>query len=112
LLTALAAQLYMLMYLIMFAAAIKLRLKAPDHPRAFRVPGGMPGLVFVAGIGSLGALTTLVVSFIPPEEINVGSTVQYEATLIIGLIIMCLPPFISNKLQKRSASAIEIAADL
>lgn len=101
LLTALAAQLYMLMYLIMFAAAIKLRLSAPSHPRAFRIPGGLPGMLFVAGTGMLGALTTLAVSFLPPEGINVGSVGRYELTLIIGLILMCAPPFISIKLQNR-----------
>lgn len=105
LLTALAAQLYMLMYLIMFAAAIKLRLSAPNHPRAFKIPGGLVGLLFVAGIGIVGATTTLAVSFMPPSEINVGSVFQYETTLIIGLILMCLPPFIANKIQDRRAAA-------
>lgn len=99
LLTALAAQLYMLMYLLMFAAAIKLRITSPHHPRAFRIPGGLPGLFMVAGIGMVGALTTLVVSFIPPEGINVGSVTHYELTLIGGLLLMCLPPFISTKWQ-------------
>ncbi len=105
LLTALAAQLYMLMYLMMFAAAIKLRLSAPDHPRAFKIPGGMLGMGLVAGVGIIGALATLAVSFIPPEDINVGSVSRYEFTLILGLILMCLPPFISNWLQAPSKSA-------
>lgn len=97
LLTALAAQLYMLMYLLMFAAAIRLRLKQPEHPRAFKIPGGMLGLGLVAGIGILGALTTFIVSFMPPEGINVGSIGRYELTLVTGLLLMCLPPFISAK---------------
>ena len=99
LLTALAAQLYMLMYLLMFAAAIKLRIRNPEHPRAFRIPGGLPGMIFVAGTGIIGAMTTLVVSFMPPVGINVGSIVQYELTLIFGLLLMCAPPFISTYLQ-------------
>ncbi|MCP0913910.1 MULTISPECIES: APC family permease [Legionella] len=110
LLTALAAQLYMLMYLIMFAAAIKLRIKVPHHPRAFRIPGGVFGLVAVAGIGIIGALTTLVVSFMPPEGINVGSVARYEAALIGGLILMCLPPFISTHLQSKRLQIQETAA--
>jgi putative glutamate/gamma-aminobutyrate antiporter len=99
LLTALAAQLYMLMYLLMFLAAIKLRLSAPSHPRPFRIPGGTIGLCFVAGVGMIGVLTTLVVSFIPPSDINVGSVLHYETMLIVGLILMCAPPFISNKIR-------------
>lgn len=101
LLTALAAQLYMLMYLMMFFAAIKLRQKAPDHPRGFRIPGGLIGMYIVAGIGIVGVTTTLIVSFMPPEDINVGSVTSYELTLIFGLLLMCSPPFISNWLQKR-----------
>jgi amino acid transporter len=100
LLTALAAQLYMLMYFIMFAAAIKLRLSEPDHPRSFQIPGGLLGMLFVAGVGMVGVLATLAVSFIPPEGIDVGSLTRYELTLIIGLVLMCSPPFISSWLQK------------
>lgn len=108
LLTALAAQLYMLMYLLMFAAAIKLRLSAPEQPRGFRVPGGMAGLLLVAGVGMFGTLVTLAVSFIPPEGINIGSVSRYEFTLISGLILMCLPPFVSSWLQRRKLSDIEV----
>ncbi|MDI9818912.1 MULTISPECIES: APC family permease [unclassified Legionella] len=111
LLTALAAQLYMLMYLIMFAAAIKLRLSLPEHPRAFRIPGGMPGMLLVGGVGIVGVLTTLAVSFIPPEGINVGTVARYESILIIGLILMCLPPFISSKLLSRQAALQRLNTD-
>lgn len=104
LLTALAAQLYMLMYFIMFIAAIKLRLKAPNHPRLFKIPGGMAGMLFVAGVGIIGVLTTLAVSFIPPEGMNIGSIARYEMLLIGGLILMCAPPFISSWLQSRALS--------
>ncbi|MCL9683276.1 APC family permease [Legionella maioricensis] len=103
LLTALAAQLYMLMYFIMFIAAIKLRLSQPNHIRPFKIPGGMLGMLFVAGIGIIGVMATLAVSFIPPEGINVGSTARYELTLIMGLMLMCSPPFISSWLKSRNA---------
>ena len=103
LLTALAAQLYMLMYFIMFAAAIKLRFSEPNHYRAFRIPGGLFGMLFVAGVGIIGVCATLAVSFIPPDGIDVGGLARYEFTLISGLILMCLPPFISSWLQTKSS---------
>lgn len=102
LLTALAAQLYMLMYFIMFLAAIKLRFSEPEHFRAFKIPGGLWGMLFVAGIGMIGVCATLVVSFIPPDGIDVGSLARYESTLIFGLLLMCSPPFISSWLQAKS----------
>lgn len=104
LLTALAAQLYMMMYFLMFIAAIKLRIKSPLHPRPFKVPFGFKGLLFVSLIGLIGVIATLVVSFIPPEGINVGTVKQYEITLIIGLILMCSPPFISSWWMSRVRS--------
>lgn len=104
-LTALAAQLYMLMYLLMFLAAIKLRISQPDTPRAFKVPGGLPGLIFVAGVGIIGTLVTLFVSFIPPGGINVGNINSYEMSLIGGLVLMCLPPFISARRKQQVEKA-------
>ncbi len=101
LLTALAAQLYMLMYLLMFIAAIVLRIKAPNQPRAFSVPGGMSGLLSVAGLGLIGVLTTLGVSFMPPDGIDVGGIARYETTLVIGLIVMTIPPLVWSWIKAR-----------
>ncbi|MDF1758211.1 MAG: APC family permease [Legionellaceae bacterium] len=95
LLTALAAQLYMLMYLLMFLAAFKLRFKYPKHKGPFRIPGGLPGLFVVGGMGIIGVVITLFVSFIPPEGVDIGSVSFYEVILVSGLILMCVPPFIS-----------------
>jgi amino acid transporter len=95
----------MLMYLIMFFAAIKLRFSEPEHHRAFKIPGGLAGMLLVAGIGIVGVLTTFGVSFIPPQDINVGSFLRYELTLIFGLIVMCAPPFVSSWLQSKNKDA-------
>lgn len=110
LLTALAAQLYMLMYFIMFVAAITLRWRQPHHPRPFKIPGGMLGMLFVAGMGMVGVLATLGVSFIPPAGIDVGGIASYEFTLILGLVLMCSPPFIFSWAQSRTASLDTVAS--
>ncbi len=94
LLTALAAQLYMLMYFIMFVAALKLRFSESEHPRPFKVPGGILGMFLVAGMGIIGVVSTFIVSFMPPQDINVGGLLYYELLLTIGLLVMCAPPFI------------------
>lgn len=111
LLTALAAQLYMMMYMMMFFAAIKLRRKAPHHPRPFRIPGGNLGMFAVASMGILGAFTTFVVSFMPPEGINVGNVKGFELTLILGLLVMCAPPFISYWWLNRKQIVREIEVE-
>jgi glutamate:GABA antiporter len=111
LLTALAAQLYMLMYLLMFISAVKLRFSAPEHPRAFRIPGGKIGMLIVAGMGIIGVLTTLVVSFMPPAGINVGRISLYELTLVSGLLLMCLPPFVCSWQQARQKLPQQLEAE-
>ncbi|MCH9770053.1 MAG: APC family permease [Gammaproteobacteria bacterium] len=91
LLTVLAAQLYMLMYILMFAAAIRLRYKKSPRHKGFMIPGGNLGIWLVAGAGLVGSTITLLVGFIPPQNINIGSVLRYESLLIAGLFIMSVP---------------------
>lgn len=64
----LATILYLLMYIMMFAAAIYLRYKEPNTPRPYRVPGGAVGMWLIAGAGFIGSLVAFVLSFIPPPR--------------------------------------------
>lgn len=100
LLTALAAQLYMIMYVMMFIAGIRLqkKIRAPDY---FYVPGGRYGLPVVAIMGIMGALVTFMVGFLPPAGINVGGRCHYEILLITSLLFMLIPPFLFYRYGKR-----------
>jgi len=100
LLTVLAAQLYMFMYLLMFAAGIVLRFREPNRQRVFQIPGGRYGMLTIALMGIFGCLGTIAVGFIPPENIQVGSTWHYEALILLGLVLMCAPPFISLRYKQ------------
>ncbi|MCX7116275.1 MAG: APC family permease [Gammaproteobacteria bacterium] len=99
-LTALAVQLYMVMYVLMFAAAFKLRLAMPNHPRPFAIPGGWIGITLVVLMGIIGTVTTFCVSFLLPNGIEVGSVEKYELMLVAGLVVMCLVPFILSGIQQ------------
>lgn len=98
LLTAMAAQLYMLMYILVFSAAVYLRFKAPHchKARPFGIPGKKKhfGMCIVAGAGILCALLTFFIGFMPPSIVEVGEMKRYELILVSGLVLMCLPPFI------------------
>lgn len=94
LLTALAAQLYMIMYIMMFAAAIYLRFKAKDLARPFAVPGGKFGMFCIAGAGLFSSVFTIIVGFFPPQDIHIKSFMRYESTLVIGLLLMCILPLL------------------
>jgi amino acid transporter len=91
-LTALSTQLYILMYIIMFIAGICLRYKFKDQRGSFQIPGGKLGIWFVSILGLMGCVITLIVGFIPPNEISMGSLVHYEIIFCIGMFIMLIPP--------------------
>ena len=99
-LTVLTTQTYMMMYFLMFLAVIKLRISKPKQYRAFRLPGGVIGLIIIAGMGLIGTLATFIISFFPPEAINVGNVKNYEATVITGLILLLSPVLLSLLWQK------------
>jgi len=97
LLTDLSTQLYMLMYVLLFMAAIYLKYKHPAQARPFVIPGGNIGMWIVGIAGLIGCLITLIVGFFPPDGINVGTTLHYEIVFTAGIIAMILPVFIFYK---------------
>ena len=93
-LTALATQLYMVMYFLMFIAAIKLRYKHPEVVRAYRVPGGTLGIWAVAGLGAITSVIVCGIGFWPPVGFDYGSVQRYEIILSLGLLCLAVPPLI------------------
>ena len=95
--------LYLIMYLLMFAAAIYLRYIMKDTPRAFRIGKKGNGLMWiVAGLGFLGSLIAFVLSFIPPGQIATGNKTVWFSVMIIGCIVFVAIPFIIYALRKPS----------
>jgi amino acid transporter len=91
-LLALTSILYLLMYLMMFAAAIYLRYSKPTVHRTYKIPGGKFGMWIVSGVGFLFSLVTFFVGFFPPNQFSIGNIVFYESFLILGTILMvCIP---------------------
>ena len=94
--------LYLIMYMLMFAAAIVLRYKMKDTPRPFRLGKGN-WLMWVMGlVGFAGSLLAFVLSFIPPGQIATGSNTVWYTVLIAGCIIMVLVPFVIYAMRKPS----------
>ncbi len=101
-LSALTIILYLIMYLFLYATVIRLRYTRPNVTRAYTIPGGLPGIWIVGGVGFIGALVTLVIGFFPPSQLKTGNVAFYESFLIIGTIIMCSVPFILQLFRKPS----------
>ena len=95
--------LYLIMYLLMFAAAIYLRYIMKDAPRDFRIGKKGNFLMWViAGVGFLGSLLAFVLSFIPPGQISTGSNAVWYGVMFGGCIIFVAVPFIIYALRKPS----------
>jgi glutamate:GABA antiporter len=92
--SAIVAQVYLVMYILMFAAAIKLRYKKPDVERTYKVPGKNCGMWIVSGIGILTSVFAMFIGFFPPAQIKVGNIPVYVFSLIIGVALFCVGPYI------------------
>jgi amino acid transporter len=92
-------QVYLIMYLLMFVAAVRLRRHDPDHPRGFRAPW----LVLLCVVGFIASLAALLIGFVPSSQFGGGSTWLY--VLIVGggaLGLGLLVPFLFYRARKPS----------
>ncbi|MET9000273.1 APC family permease [Amycolatopsis sp. NPDC004169] len=92
-------QVYLIMYLLMFVAAVRLRRTFPGHARGFRTPL----LRSLCGVGFCASLAALLVGFVPPSQFGSGSPWVYLAivaggALGLGLVV----PFLFHRLRKPS----------
>jgi putative glutamate/gamma-aminobutyrate antiporter len=92
-LTDVTSILALLVYVVMFPAAIVLRYKFPNRERAFQIPGGKMGLWVICLLGLLSCLFGVIIGFVPPAQIPVGSVLKYEIIILIGVLLGCLAPF-------------------
>ena len=102
-LSQLTVLLYLIMYLLMFAAAIYLRYNMKEANRPFRIGSKGNGLMWlIAGVGFLGSLLAFVLSFIPPGQIAVGSNAMWYSVLVIGCIVVVAVPLVIYAMRKPS----------
>jgi glutamate:GABA antiporter len=90
-------QVYLIMYVLMFVSAMRLRRIAADHPRGYRAP--MLNVLAVVGIAS--STLAFLVGFIPPSQFGSGNTVAYALMILAGVAgIGLLIPFLFLWLRK------------
>lgn len=95
----LTAQLALIFYIILFAAAIKLRYTTPKNPDAYTIPGGKFGIWLVGLVGIFACLAAIIIGFVPPDNIPIGNIWLYESILVGGILIFCSIPFIIYKIN-------------
>ena len=102
-LSVMTAQMALLVYIIMFAAAIKLHYHKPHVVRSFRVPGKTKGIWVICSSGALTCGIVVVFGFFPPSQIPFKNLISYELILIGGIVICGLIPFYLIRHQRQSA---------
>ncbi len=92
-----ATQVYLIMYVLMFIAAIKLRRAQPDHPRGYRAPA--LGLLCVLGAAS--SVAALVIGFIPPAQFGRSNPLTYAVLVLAGILAIGIaPPLLMHRLRR------------
>ncbi|MGA8163613.1 MAG: amino acid permease [Waddliaceae bacterium] len=100
-LTNLAALGYLIMYLFMFGAAIRLRYTHPEVKRSYRVPGGdVWGMWVVAGTGLISCLFAFVIGFFPPTLVEAQSLFYYDLFLVVAISTLLIIPLVIDACRK------------
>jgi glutamate:GABA antiporter len=96
---ALATQVYLIMYVLMFIAAVRLRRARPDHPRGYRAPA--LGALCVIGGGS--SVMAFVIGFVSPSQLGHTSPLLYALLIALGILALgVLPPLLVHRFRKPS----------
>jgi glutamate:GABA antiporter len=105
---ALSTALTLMMYILMFAAAIKLRHTQPEVIRTYKIPGGNIGLWLIAGCGLLVSSYALILSFIPPGKLFNTASIFYKELGFMGLfalVTLSIIMLLSKKVKRLTISS-------
>jgi len=95
-LSALATQMYLIVYVFMFAAAMRLRRTQPDVKRGFRAPA----LHVWSILGIASSALALLLGFLPPSQFKMLPPAIYVGTLVLGLVVTAAPAFLFYAFRK------------
>jgi glutamate:GABA antiporter len=94
---AMATQVYLIMYVLMFVAAVRLRRAQPDHPRGYRAPA----LGLLCLLGAVSSAAALAIGFIPPSQFGHSNPLTYAALILAGVLaIGVAPPLLLDRFRK------------
>ncbi|MDD4817836.1 MAG: amino acid permease [Victivallaceae bacterium] len=107
---ALSAQMYMIMYILMFSAAFMLRVRRPELPRPYRIPGGLWGIGAVCLLGLLTSVAAMLAGFIPPASIRAlgwNRILLYSGGLGMGTLFFFSIPVFLLRWSRRHAGNVK-----
>lgn len=96
---ALTSQIYMLMYILLFLAGIKLRFT--HSKRLFQIPGGLWVLIPLVLLGITSCLLTIAIGFFPPgHHVQVGNHWAYPFKVLLGFLFFVVPGLLIFSFKK------------
>ncbi len=94
---ALATEVYLIMYVLMFVAARNLRRRQPEHARGYRAPA----LSTICVVGMLASVAACVIGLLPPSQLGHANVPVYAGSLLAGVLaIGVLPPVLLVRLRR------------
>jgi amino acid transporter len=101
-LAAMATQVYLIMYVLMFISALRLRRAQPNHARGYKAPA----LALQCVVGGAASVLAFMIGFVAPSQFGHSSPVVYALLILAGILaIGVLPPVLLEVLRKPSWKA-------
>lgn len=91
-----ATVLYLVMYMLMFTSAIRLRKIHPEVKRTYRVPA----IRLIAGVGFIASVAAFVLTFVRPAGFTGLSTTAYAILVAVVVVVLGMPPLILYAMRK------------
>jgi glutamate:GABA antiporter len=108
-LSVMTTQVYLIVYLLMFVAAVQLRRKRPEVKRGYTAPA----LTLLCVVGFLASAAAIIIGFVPPSQFENGSTGAYIALILGGTVLIgLLPPWLFLRLRKPGWKQPDVQAEV
>jgi amino acid transporter len=102
--TVLATQVYLIMYVLMFIAALRLRRSPPERPGGYRAPA----LGLLCLLGTVSSVAALVIGFVPPAQFSHLHPLKYTLEILGGILVIgIVPPLLMDRLRRPSWKAAD-----
>jgi glutamate:GABA antiporter len=96
-LTVLATQVYLIMYVLLFIAVLRLRRTQPDHKYGYRAPA----LGLLCLVGTVSSVAAFVIGFVPPSQFSHLNPLKYTLLILAGILVIgIVPPLLMDRLRR------------
>lgn len=100
-LTIITSQLAMIVYITLFAAALKLHFKHGHVKRIFKIPGGNFGMILTTTAGMTISTLAIIAGFIKPDDVAIHSYWTYLTIIVSIMVTLSIVPLFFSKIVSK-----------